>query len=84
LLDNIKAYGPVEEVKLIRDRMTGQSRSFGFAQFSTVDEARYFLSVTKKAMVVDGYTLSLEFSKSNEMKPTVMEYKDWICSDVQP
>lgn len=35
---------PVESAKIVRDRVTGISKCFGFAQFPTLEEAQRFLS----------------------------------------
>jgi RNA recognition motif-containing protein len=39
LEDLFAAYGTVESVRIITDRMTGRSRGFGFVEMSTAEEA---------------------------------------------
>lgn len=39
LEDLFSAYGTVESVRIITDRMTGRSRGFGFVEMSTPEEA---------------------------------------------
>ena len=36
--------GPVESVRLMRDKATGQSRGFGFIEMSTAEEAQRAIS----------------------------------------
>jgi hypothetical protein len=45
IADNIKVYCPVEEIRLIRDKVTGESRGFAFVDFRTVEEAQAVMKV---------------------------------------
>ncbi|KAL1410167.1 hypothetical protein Q8F55_004172 [Vanrija albida] len=61
----------VDSTKIVRDRSTGQSKLFGFAQFSTVEEAERFVSanfptITMPALYThsDPKTVKIDFAGS--------------------
>ncbi len=55
-------YGKVNMASIVSDRMSGQSRGFGFVEMSTEDEARAAISV------LDGRELGGRQLKVNEAK----------------
>jgi len=77
LLDHIKAYGPVDRVRIVREK-NGESRGFAFADFANLEDAKAFMNYTNGVIVVDGCNVNLDYTKGNS-KPTVKE-SDWICS----
>lgn len=46
LRDVVKVYGPVVSVRIIRDRITGESKGYSFAQFSSPRDAHSLLAAT--------------------------------------
>ncbi len=57
-----EAHGTVESIKIIRDRETGRSRGFGFAEMSTKEEAEAAISALNGSDF-DGRNLKVSFSK---------------------
>lgn len=39
-MEQLKVYGAIEELRLIRDRQTGESRGFAFVDFFSIEEAK--------------------------------------------
>ncbi len=62
LRDLFRTYGQVQSAAIVSDRMSGQSRGFGFVEMSTEDEARAAISV------LDGRELGGRQLKVNEAK----------------
>ena len=56
-------HGRVEDVRIITDRYSGQSRGFGFVEMSTEEEARAAMDA------LDGKDLQGRSLKVNEAKP---------------
>ncbi|TXT11024.1 hypothetical protein VHUM_01775 [Vanrija humicola] len=54
----------VDSTKIVRDRSTGQSKLFGFAQFSTVEDAERFVSANMPALYShsDPKTVKIDFA----------------------
>ncbi|MGQ3887664.1 RNA recognition motif domain-containing protein [Legionella sp. CNM-1927-20] len=55
-------YGKIEELLLIKDRFTGQSKGFGFITFSTQHEAENSLEMNGKQWV--GRTLKVTMAQN--------------------
>ena len=68
LEDLFSAYGSVESVRIITDRMTGRSRGFGFVEMSTPEEAE---EATQQLNGTDygGRTLVVNEAKPRENRP---------------
>ena len=62
LRELFRTYGQVQSAAIVSDRMSGQSRGFGFVEMSTEDEARAAISV------LDGRELGGRQLKVNEAK----------------
>jgi RNA recognition motif-containing protein len=62
LRDLFATYGKVETAAIVSDRMSGQSRGFGFVEMSTAEEAQAAISV------LDGRELGGRQLKVNEAK----------------
>lgn len=61
-----KGIGNVEDVKIITDKYTGKSKGFGFAEFSTEEDAQ------KAIDALNGHELNgraLKVNKAQKMKP---------------
>jgi RNA recognition motif-containing protein len=91
ITDLIKPYGAVEDVRLIRDKVTGESRGFAFVDFSSVLETQQFMSYTKGLISIDGVTVHIDWGRQLPNAPppkpyyqpqVPTEYKDWICPQV--
>eukprot|EP01103_Thecamoeba_quadrilineata_P014515 TRINITY_DN4345_c0_g1_i1.p1 TRINITY_DN4345_c0_g1~~TRINITY_DN4345_c0_g1_i1.p1 ORF type:complete len:557 (-),score=98.62 TRINITY_DN4345_c0_g1_i1:1329-2999(-) len=93
ITDHLKVFGPIEDVRLIRNKTTGESRGFAFVDFSTTEEAKnfmdYHLSENDGQIDIDGCTIQLDYSRqppgtSRAVAPrTATEFKDWICNQCQ-
>lgn len=77
----LKAFGPIEDVRLIRNKATGESRCFAFVDFATVEEAAAFMEYYGGLLELDERTVQMDFSRQKE-HPTG-EYKDWLCAQVE-
>ena len=62
LRDLFATYGKVQTASIVSDRMSGQSRGFGFVEMATEDEAKAAISV------LDGRELGGRQLKVNEAK----------------
>lgn len=62
LEEAFRAYGQIQDVKIVKDRATGRSRGFGFVTFNTDDEAK----AAVKAM--DGKEISGRKIRVNEAR----------------
>lgn len=63
LQDLFAQHGTVESARVITDKLTGQSRGFGFVEMSTSEEANAAISAVN-GIQMDGRTLTV-----NEAKP---------------
>ncbi len=62
LRELFETHGTVESIKIIRDRETGRSRGFGFAEMSSQEEAEAAISALN-GHEFDGRNLKVSFSK---------------------
>ncbi|PQE31752.1 hypothetical protein CJF32_00005072 [Rutstroemia sp. NJR-2017a WRK4] len=87
LQNRLKVEG-IEEIRLIKDKRTGQSRQFGFAQFYTLPEARRFLEECEPSGTVTLYgsaqaeptkvRVAYSREKNDQERPGKNE-DDWKC-----
>ncbi|XP_065509264.1 RNA-binding protein 10 isoform X2 [Caloenas nicobarica] len=63
------------EVRLMRNKSSGQSRGFAFVEFHTVQEAAKWMEQNQQGLCLLGQRVSLHYS---DPKPKVNE--DWPCS----
>ncbi|XP_071657296.1 RNA-binding protein 10 [Patagioenas fasciata] len=63
------------EVRLMRNKSSGQSRGFAFVEFHTVQEAAAWMEHNQQGLCLLGQRVSLHYS---DPKPKVNE--DWPCS----
>jgi len=61
-------HGTVDSVRIITDRMTGQSRGFGFVDMSSDSEAQAVISALD-GTDLGGRTLKVNISKPREERP---------------
>ena len=63
--DLFAPHGNVQSVRVITDRVTGQSRGFGFVEMSTDDEARNAIEALNSTQM-NGRTLSVSEARPQE------------------
>ena len=67
LNDLFAAHGTVESARVITDKLTGQSRGFGFVEMSTAQEARAAIAALNGTQM-DGRTLMVNEAKPQESR----------------
>lgn len=67
LREFVKVYGPVESVRIIRDRATGESKGYSFASFSSPIEAHNLLANSGGCIRLPGMRkpITMEFVRSD-------------------
>ena len=60
-------YGTVESTRVITDKITGQSRGFGFVEMSTASEAQKAIS-SLNSTLMNGRTLIVSEAKPQESR----------------
>jgi RNA recognition motif-containing protein len=63
LKDLVKVFGNPSTAEVVKDKMSGQNRGFGFAEFSNDDEARAVIAGLN-GKDVNGRTLKVNEAKS--------------------
>lgn len=92
IIYNIHGLVPTR-VRIVRDKETGQSRGFGFVDFSTVEESQMLMDSTAGGMFIGNDYVELEYShkaapiakpSENVQEESYKEqiYQDWICGHV--
>ncbi|XP_078520793.1 RNA-binding protein 10 [Lissotriton helveticus] len=66
---------PYREVRLMRNKATGQSRGFAFVEFNHLQDATRWMEANQRCLTVLGQRVSMHFS---DPKPKVNE--DWLCA----
>jgi RNA-binding protein 5/10 len=82
LTDFLKAFGPVNDVRLIRNKETGESRGFAFVDFPSVEEASSFVEYHGGSIEIDDAFVTLDYSRQKD-NYLLHEYKDWLCAQCQ-
>ena len=82
-------FGPVNAVRLIRNKQTGEPRGFAFVDFLSIDDAMNLMAYQSKSLFIDGRTVQLEYSTTSAPPaaaaaaaanhPAGGSFKDWIC-----
>lgn len=74
----------MDEVRLIRDKMTGESRGFAFVDFVSPEDAQSLMEHTNGSLTIDGSSVTISLNRTSPVqKPTPQpEVKDWICPQV--
>ena len=62
-------FAPVKEVRLVRDRVTNESRGFAFVDFYTIEQAEHCIKSAVDVRV-DGALVTLNFSKGDRRRIT--------------
>ena len=68
LQDLFAAYGPVQQVDMIMDRMTGRPRGFGFVTMENKDDAQKAIEALH-GKNVDGRDLTVNEARPREERP---------------
>eukprot|EP01113_Clastostelium_recurvatum_P027838 TRINITY_DN3371_c1_g1_i3.p1 TRINITY_DN3371_c1_g1~~TRINITY_DN3371_c1_g1_i3.p1 ORF type:complete len:759 (+),score=143.66 TRINITY_DN3371_c1_g1_i3:834-3110(+) len=76
--DVIKPHSPVDGIRVIRRKDTGESRGFGFVDFSDVQTAKSFYEMSRGILRVGNSTASLDYS--NNANPSISNTGDWWCA----
>jgi RNA-binding protein 5/10 len=64
LLDIFSQYAQVKDIRMIRDRMTGELKDFAFIEFFTLDEANYVLAEIKRnPLRINDESVNITYSK---------------------
>ncbi|XP_027565062.1 RNA-binding protein 10-like [Neopelma chrysocephalum] len=63
------------EVRLMRNKSSGQSRGFAFVEFHHVQEAARWMEANQAGLTLLGHRVSLHYS---DPKPKINE--DWLCA----
>jgi RNA recognition motif-containing protein len=61
-------FGTITSVSVISDRMTGQSRGFGFVEFSSAGEAQKAIE-SLDGRDIDGRTISVNVARERQAQP---------------
>lgn len=68
----------VDDVSLIKDRDTGESRKFAFVRFTSVGHAIQFVE-KNRSFSMDSYRVRVDYCKKNQQEDTKEE---WRCFKV--
>lgn len=82
-------FGAVVEVRLVKDKTTGDPRGFAFVDYATPQEAQSVIDQTRAIVTIDGVNATLDYAYA---KPTAPPPKlepldaksDWVCPKVSP
>uniref|UniRef100_A0A2I2ZW08 RNA-binding protein 10 n=1 Tax=Gorilla gorilla gorilla TaxID=9595 RepID=A0A2I2ZW08_GORGO len=66
------------EVRLMRNKSSGQSRGFAFVEFSHLQDATRWMEANQHSLNILGQKVSMHYS---DPKPKINE--DWLCNKVQ-
>jgi nucleolin len=69
--DALSQFGSINDIRLISDRETGESRGFGYVTFKDISAAKAAVAAgTGEGIQVDGRALRLDFSKPQNDRPS--------------
>ncbi|MEM1008903.1 MAG: RNA-binding protein [Myxococcota bacterium] len=68
LEEAFSAYGVITEAKVIRDRLTGRSRGFGFVTFAESEAAQQAMQHMNEN-TLDGRTIRVDLAKEKDRAP---------------
>jgi RNA-binding protein 5/10 len=64
LLDLFSQIAQVKDIRMIRDRISGEIKDFAFIEFFTLDEANYVLAEMKRnPLSIKGKPVNITYSK---------------------
>nr|XP_033809821.1 RNA-binding protein 10 isoform X2 [Geotrypetes seraphini] len=63
------------EVRLMRNKYSGQSRGFAFVEFNHLQDATRWMEANQRTLTILGQRISMHFS---DPKPRISE--DWLCN----
>jgi len=83
IADFIKVTGPFQEVRVIRNKQTGESRRFAFVEFFSIEDATSFLTEHNGSIFLHGAKVSLDYSFDKKppmfSQTTDPKRQDWLC-----
>ena len=68
----------IERVRLVKDKLTGESRGFAFVKFISIEHSRMFMEAHFPVLDLDGCRIKIDYSKTGPRE----DLEDWICSKV--
>lgn len=68
----------IDEVSLIKDRETGESRKFAFVRFTSVGHAIQFVD-KHKTFEMDSFFVRVDYSRKNQSSD---DKEEWRCKKV--
>lgn len=83
--DFVKRTTPISAVRLMRDKVTGESRRFAFVTFLSQDDATYYLESNKHFITLDRAQVRMDYGRAEHL-PRAQQAprpQDWICSVCQ-
>lgn len=77
----------MEAVRLLRDKVTGESRRFAFVEFASIEAAQQYLYYCNGSVELDGAHVEVVFGKSpgspvlaqKPLNPNAAAKRDWLC-----
>ena len=68
LIDLFSKHGKVESATVIKDRMTGNSKGFGFVEMSTIEEAQAAIKALNETDL-ESRKITVNFARPKEERP---------------
>ncbi|XP_051875047.1 RNA-binding protein 5-like isoform X2 [Pristis pectinata] len=62
------------DVRLMRSKMSGQSRGFAFVEFNHLQDATRWMEANQKHLTIQGKYVTMHYSN-----PRPKAYEDWLC-----
>ncbi|XP_032892967.1 RNA-binding protein 5 isoform X1 [Amblyraja radiata] len=62
------------DVRLMRSKMSGQSRGFAFVEFNHLQDATRWMEANQKYLTIQGKYVTMHYSN-----PRPKAYEDWLC-----
>lgn len=83
-------FGAVVEVRLVKDKTTGEPRGFAFVDYATPQEAQSVIDQTRAVVTIDGVNATLDYAYAKPTAPPPPKFEpldaksDWVCPKVSP
>jgi len=76
LLEAFSKYAQVKDIRMIKDKNTGELRDFAFIEFFTLqDSANVIASTRKEPLLIKGQSVNVSYSKLKKGElPTVFSF----------
>lgn len=73
LAEEFAKFGSIQSTKVIKDRMTGRSKGFGYVEFSSPDEAKSALSMS--GTEIEGFAINVDISQPRQAPSAPRNYQ---------